>query len=49
MRFRQILGDPGADGVGEGKTKWAGKDGAKKSKERGEALFPFLLPLGLRG
>ena len=49
MRFRHILGDPGADGVGEGKSKWAGKDGAKKSKERGEGLFPFLLPLGLRG
>jgi len=28
-----ILGDPGADSGGKGKTKRAGKNGAKKSKE----------------
>ena len=44
MRFRHILGDPGADGVGEAKSKWAGKDGAKKSKERGEGSFVFFCP-----
>ena len=31
-----ILGDPGADSGGKGKTKRAEKNGAKKSKERGE-------------
>ena len=31
-----ILGDPGADSGGEGKSKRAGKNGAKKSEERGE-------------
>ena len=31
-----ILGDPGADSGGKGKTKRAGKKGAKKSKERRE-------------
>ena len=37
-----ILGDPGADSGGKGKTKWAEKNGAKKSKERREELFsPF--------
>ena len=37
-----ILGDPGADSGGKGKTKRAGKNGAKKSKERREELFsPF--------
>ena len=50
MRFRHILGDPGADGVDERNSKWAGKNGAKKSKELGEELFSlfvhFLLPLG---
>ena len=30
-----ILGDPGADSGGEGKSKRVGKNGAKKSKERG--------------
>ena len=30
-----ILGDPGADSGGEGKSKQVGKNGAKKSKERG--------------
>ena len=39
MRFRHILGDPEADGVGKGKSKWAGKNGAKKSKGRTEELF----------
>ena len=37
-----ILGDPGADSEGEGKSKRAGKYGTKKSKERREELFsPF--------
>ena len=37
-----ILGDPGADKGGEGKSKRAGKYGTKKSKERREELFsPF--------
>ena len=31
-----ILGDPGADSGGEGKSKWVGKYGTKKSKERRE-------------
>ena len=31
-----ILGDPGADSGGEGKSKWAEKYGTKKSKERRE-------------
>ena len=41
---RNILGDPGADSEGEEKSKQAGKNGAKKSKERGEepcSLFFF--------
>ena len=29
-----ILGDPGADSGGEGKSKWAERYGTKKSKER---------------
>ena len=29
-----ILGDPGADSRGEGKSKRAGKNGTKKSKDR---------------
>ena len=29
-----ILGDPGAECGGEGKSKWAGKYGTKKSKGR---------------
>ena len=33
---RTILGDPGADSGDEGKSKRAGKCGAKKSKERRE-------------
>ena len=33
---RFILGDPGADSGGEGKSKRAGKYGTKKSKERRE-------------
>ena len=33
---RNILGDPGADSEGEEKSKQAGKNGAKKSRERGE-------------
>ena len=33
-----ILGDPGADSGGEGKSKRAGKYGTKKSKERREGL-----------
>ena len=32
-----ILGDPGADSGGEGKSKRVGKNGAKKSKEREES------------
>ena len=37
-----ILGDPGADSGGEGKSKRAEKYGTKKSKERREELFsPF--------
>ena len=35
-REENILGDPGADSRGEGKSKRAGKYGAKKSKERRE-------------
>ena len=31
-----ILGDPGADNGGKGKSKWAAKYGTKKSKERPE-------------
>ena len=31
-----ILGDPGADNGGKGKSKWAVKYGTKKSKERPE-------------
>ena len=33
---KNILGDPGADSGGEGKSKRAGKYGTKKSKERRE-------------
>ena len=33
---RKILGDPGADSGGKGKSKRAGKNGAKKSKKLGE-------------
>ena len=37
-----ILGDPGADSGGKGKSKRAEKYGTKKSKERREELFsPF--------
>ena len=37
-----ILGDPGADSGGEGKSKRAEKCGTKKSKELREELFsPF--------
>ena len=35
MKVR-ILGDPGADSGGEGKSKRAGKYGTKKSKDRRE-------------
>ena len=35
-RSKSILGDPGADSGGEGKSKRAEKIGAKKSKERRE-------------
>ena len=39
---KDILGDPGADSGGEGKSKRAEKCGTKKSKERREELFsPF--------
>ena len=41
---RNILGDPGADSEGEKKSKEKEKNGAKKSKERGEepcSLFFF--------
>ena len=34
IRSKLILGDPGADSGGKGKTKRAEKNGAKKSKER---------------
>ena len=34
-----ILGDPGADSGGEGKSKRAEKCGTEKSKERREELF----------
>ena len=41
-----ILGDPGADSGGEGKSKRAGKYGTKKSKERREeplgTIGPFI-------
>ena len=37
-----ILGDPGVDNGGKGKTKRAEKTGAKKSKERPERLFSTL-------
>ena len=36
VRFSSILGDPGADSGGEGKSRRAEKIGAKKSKERRE-------------
>ena len=35
-RTNYIRGDPGADSRGEGKSKWAGNNGTKKSKERRE-------------
>ena len=35
-RYMSILGDPGADSRGEGKSKREGKYGTKKSKERRE-------------
>ena len=39
---RGILGDPGAEKEGEGKSKRAEKYGTKESKERREELFsPF--------
>ena len=55
-----ILGDPGADKGGEGKSKRAEKYGTKESKERREEPLgtmsyqtssngPHYLPLGLRG
>ena len=36
QKERNILGDPGADSGGEGKSKRAGKYGTKKRKERRE-------------
>ena len=36
FRFLYILGDPGADSGGEGKSRRAGTYGTKKSKERRE-------------
>ena len=36
-----ILGDPGADSGGDGKSKRAGKYGTKKSKERREEPDQF--------
>ena len=36
FKCKSILGDPGADSGGEGKSKRAGKYGTKKSKERRE-------------
>ena len=41
LRFHAILGDPGADSGGKGKTKRAEKKGAKKSKDRRSLLFFF--------
>ena len=44
-----ILGDPGADSGGEGKSKRAEKYGTKKSKERREEPpFFFLAPIRSR-
>ena len=44
-----ILGDPGADSGGKGKTKRAEKNGAKKSKERSLLFFAsfFFRPFSL--
>ena len=39
-----ILGDPGADSGGEGKSKRAKKYGAKKSKERREEFSKLFWP-----
>ena len=39
---RNILGDLRADSGGEEKSKQAEKNGAKKSKERGEKPWPQL-------
>ena len=36
MRFPHILGDPGADSGGEGKSKRAGKKTAQKKVKKGE-------------
>ena len=45
IRAETILGDPGADSGGEGKSKRAEKYGTKKSKEwREEPFFTFFLP-----
>ena len=47
-----ILGDPGADNGGKGKSKRVEKYGTKKSKERQEeplGTMSYYLPLGLRG
>ena len=40
-----ILGDPGADSGGEGKSKRAEKHGTKKSKERGKSSNSSLAPI----
>ena len=45
---RNILGDPGADSEGEEKSKQEGKNGAKKSKERGEEPWAELFKARLR-
>ena len=42
---RIILGDPGADSGGEGKSKRAEKYGTKKSKERREKIIYRLLSM----
>ena len=37
FHIKHILGEPGADSGGQGKSKRAGKYGTKKSKERRES------------
>ena len=41
MRFRHILGDPGADSGGEGKSKRAKKIVWRKVKNGEKSSFPF--------
>ena len=44
LTFSNILGDPGADSGGEGKSKRGEKYGTKKSKERRPENFCVFLP-----